>query len=46
MENPVLNGIRAMKLQHSTKLPAFRAEILQIKEAVNSRNVFHRKHVR
>ena len=44
--NPLLNEIRAMKLEHSTKVAAFRAEILQIKEAVNSRNDFHGKRVR
>ena len=40
VDNPILNEIRAIKLEHSTELAAFRAEILQIKEAVNSRNNF------
>ena len=31
VDNPLLNEIRAMKLEHSTELAAFRAEILQIK---------------
>ena len=44
--NPLLNEIRAMKLEHSTELALFRPEILQIKEAVNSRNDFCRKRVR
>ena len=40
VENPLLNEIRAIKLEHSTELAAFRAEILQIKEAVNLRHNF------
>ena len=40
IDNPLINEIRATKLEHSTKLAAFRAEILQIKEAVNSRMIF------
>ena len=40
VDNPILNEIRAIKLEHATELAAFRAEILQIKEAVNSRNNF------
>ena len=35
-----------MKLDHSIELAAFRAENLQVKEAVNSRNGFRRKRVR
>ena len=45
MDNPILKEIRAIKLEHSTELAAICAEILQIKEAVNSRNNFCRKHV-
>ena len=41
VNNPFLNEIRAIKLEHSTELAAFRAEILQIEKAVNSRNDFH-----
>ena len=40
VDNPLINEIRAMKLEHSTKLAAFRAVILLIKEAVNSRMIF------
>ena len=39
-DNPLLNEIKAIKLEHSTELAAFRAEILQIKETLNSRNDF------
>ena len=46
VDNPLLNETRAMKLEHSTGLATFRAEILQMKEAVNSRNDFCRKRVR
>ena len=46
VDNPLLNEIRAIKLEQSTELAAFHAEILQIKEAVNSRNDFRQKHVR
>ena len=46
MDNRLLNEIRAMKSEHSTELAAFRAEILQIKEAMNSTNDFRRKRVR
>ena len=46
VDNPLLNEIRAIKLEQSTELSAFHAEILQIKEAVNSRNDFRRKRVR
>ena len=46
VDNPLLNEISAIKLEHSIKLAAFRAEILQIKEALNSRNDFRRKRVR
>ena len=46
VDNSLLDEIRAMKLEHSTELAAFRAEILQIKEAVSSRNDFRRKCVR
>ena len=28
VDNPLLNEIRTMQLEHSTKLPTFRAEIL------------------
>ena len=45
VDNPLLNEIRAMKLEHSTELAAFRAKILQIKEAMNSRNNFRLKRV-
>ena len=45
-DNPLLNEIKAIKLEHSTELAAFRAEILQIKEALNSRNDFRRKRIR
>ena len=45
VDNLLLDEIRAMKLEHSNELAAFRAEILQIKEAVNS-NDFRRKRVR
>ena len=46
LDNSLLNEVRAMKLEHSTKLTAFRAEILQIKEAVSSRNDFRQECVR
>ena len=39
-DSPLLNEIKAIKLEHSTELAAFRAEILQIKETLNSRNDF------
>ena len=45
-DNPLLNEIAAMKLEHSTELAAFHAEILQLKEAMNLRNDFHQKRVR
>ena len=45
VDNPILKEIRAIKLEHSTELAAICAEVLQIKEAVNSRNNFCRKHV-
>ena len=45
-DSPLLNEIKAIKLEHSTELAAFRAEILQIKEALNSRNDFRRKRIR
>ena len=40
VDSPLLNEIKAIKLEHSTDLAAFRAEILQIKETLNSRNDF------
>ena len=40
VNSPFLNEIRAIKLEYSTELAAFRAEILQIEKAVNSRNDF------
>ena len=40
VDNPLLNEIRAIKLEQSTELVAFCVEILQIKKAVNSRNIF------
>ena len=46
VDNPLPNEVRAMKLEHSTELAAFRAEIRRIKEGVNSRNDFCRKYVR
>ena len=45
-DNPLLNKIVALKLEHATKLAAFHAEILQLKEAMNLRNDFHQKRVR
>ena len=46
MDNTLLDEIREIKSEHSTELAAFRAEILQIKEAVNPRNDFRRKRVK
>ena len=43
VDDLLLNKIRAIKLEHSTELAALCAEILQIKEAVNSRNDFRQK---
>ena len=44
--NKIDNEIRGIKLEQSTELASFHAEILQIKEAVNSTNDFRRKRVR